>query len=227
MANGIRTRETVAGMANDHPTLAAYRAAVREMRNLPESDPRNWRRQALIHSDGCPHGNWYFLPWHRKYVLDFERICRDLSGDPSFALPYWDWTSKRSIPAPFWEGTLRDQTRVIGQNDQISGDFVGRPVIDRVLRMNDFELFASTRPRQPFEQNNTDPVWQRRGAPRRYWSGHRTIRSTSGSTETWERSCRRSIRSSGCTTATSTGCGRNGTRAATEIPSARFVGSSG
>ena len=45
----------------------------------------------------------------------------------------------------------------------MSGDFVGRPVIDRVLRMNDFELFASTRPRQPFEQNNTDPVWQRRG----------------------------------------------------------------
>jgi tyrosinase len=162
MANGIRTRENVAGMANDHPTLAAYRAAVREMKNLPETDPRNWRRQAQIHFNGCPHGNWYFLPWHRQYVLDFERICRNLSGDPNFALPYWNWTTTRSIPAPFWQGALLDTTRSIGQNAQISGDFVGRPVIDRVLSKNDFELFASTRPRVPFDQNNTDPVWQRR-----------------------------------------------------------------
>jgi tyrosinase len=85
-----------------------------------------------------------------------------LSGDPNFALPYWNWTTTRSIPAPFWEGTLLDTTRVIGRNAEISGDVVGRPIIDRVLRMNDFELFASTRPRVPFDQNNTDPVWQRR-----------------------------------------------------------------
>jgi len=102
MSNGIRTRANVAGMTSEHPTLAAYRTAVREMKNLPESDPRNWRRQARIHFDGCPHGNWFFLPWHRQYVLEFEQICRDLSGDPDFALPYWNWTANRSIPAPFW-----------------------------------------------------------------------------------------------------------------------------
>ena len=39
MSNGIRTRENVAGMTGDHPTLAAYRTAVREMKNLPETDP--------------------------------------------------------------------------------------------------------------------------------------------------------------------------------------------
>ena len=160
MSNGIRTRANVAGMTSDHPTLAAYRTAVREMKNLPESDPRNWRRQAQIHFDGCPHGNWFFLPWHRQYVLEFEQICRDLSGDPDFALPYWNWTATRSIPAPFWEGTLLDTTRAIGRNDEISGQFVGRRVIDRVLRKNDFELFASFR---PDGQNNTDPVWQRAG----------------------------------------------------------------
>jgi tyrosinase len=159
MSNGLRTRENVAGMTNNHPTLAAYRAAVREMKNLPESDPRNWRRQAQIHFDGCPHGNWYFLPWHRKYILDFERICRDLSGEPNFALPYWNWTQTRSIPAPFWEGTLLDTTRAIGKNAEISGQFVGRRVIDRILRKNDFELFASFRPQG---QNSTDPLWQRR-----------------------------------------------------------------
>jgi tyrosinase len=158
MSNGIRTRENVAGMTSNHPTLAAYRAAVQEMKNLPQSDPRNWVRQAQIHQNGCPHRNWFFLPWHRKYILDFERICRDLSGDQNFALPYWNWTRTRSIPTPFWQGTLLDTTRVIGQNDEISGQFVGRRVIDRILRQADFELFASFRPQG---QNSTDPSWQR------------------------------------------------------------------
>jgi tyrosinase len=158
MSNGIRTRQNVAGMTGNHPTLAAYSAAVREMKNLPESDPRNWVRQAQIHQNNCPHGNWFFLPWHRKYVLDFERICRDLSGEQSFALPYWNWTRNRSIPAPFWEGTLRDTTRAIGPDAEISGRFVGRRVIDRCLRQNDFELFASFRPQG---QSSTDPSWQR------------------------------------------------------------------
>jgi tyrosinase len=164
MSNGLRTRENVAGMGRNHPTLAAYRAAVQQMKSLPESDPRNWRRQALIHFDGCPHGNWYFLPWHRKYILDFEKICRDLSGNPNFALPYWDWTGTRSIPRPFWRGTLLDTTRVIGQNDTIPAQFVGQPIIDDILNQTEFELFGSTRPLRP-EQNNTDPSWQRaRGA---------------------------------------------------------------
>jgi len=159
MSNGIRTRQNVAGMTSNHPTLAAYRAAVKEMKNLPESDPRNWVRQAQIHQNNCPHRNWFFLPWHRKYILDFERICRDLSGDQSFALPYWNWTRTRKIPAPFWEGPLLDTTRAIGPHAEISGQFVGRPIIDNILRQSDFELFGSFRPQG---QNSTDPSWQRR-----------------------------------------------------------------
>jgi tyrosinase len=160
MSNGIRTRENVAVMGTNHPTLAAYRAAVQQMKSLPESDPRNWVRQARIHLDGCPHGNWYFLPWHRKYILDFEKICRDLSGDQNFALPYWEWTQNPSIPGPFWRGTLLDDTRDVDQGDIIPAQFVGQPIIDDIMRQTDFELFASTR---PFGQNNTDQRWQRAG----------------------------------------------------------------
>jgi tyrosinase len=128
------------------------------MKYLPQSDPRNWERQAQIHQNNCPHGNWFFLPWHRKYILDFERICRNLSGDPDFALPYWNWTRTRRIPGPFWQGTLLDTTRFIGPNDTISAQFVGRPIIDSILGQSNFELFASFRPQG---QNNTDPGWQR------------------------------------------------------------------
>jgi tyrosinase len=160
MPNGLRRRENVAGMGTNHPTLASYRAAVQQMKSLPQSDPRNWVRQAQIHQNNCPHGNWYFLPWHREYVLEFEEICRDLSGNPDFALPYWNWTQSRRIPRPFWQGTLLDTTRVVGQDDRIPARFVRQSIIDNILRQTDFELFASTR---PFGQNNTDPVWQRAG----------------------------------------------------------------
>jgi tyrosinase len=49
---------------------------------LPPSDPRNWYRQEMIHVLDCPHANWWFLPWHRGYLLHFEEIYRQLSGDP-------------------------------------------------------------------------------------------------------------------------------------------------
>jgi tyrosinase len=155
MPNGLRSRENVAGMDSSHPTLASYAEAVHRMNDLPQSDARNWVRQAQIHFDGCPHANWFFLPWHRAYVLEFEEICRDLSGNPNFALPYWNWTQNNSIPGPFREGTLLNTSRV---GDGVPAVVVEQPIIDGILSQPDFEFFASFR---PFGQNNIDPVWQR------------------------------------------------------------------
>jgi tyrosinase len=164
MPNGLRRRENVAGMGANHPTLAAYRAAVEQMRNLPPDDPRNWTRQAEIHNDWCPHGNWYFLPWHRAYVLEFEEICRDLSGEPEFALPYWNWTRTRSIPDPFWQGTLLDDTRQVAQNEKIDESrFVRQRLIDRIMRGRNFELWVASSKGRTVDgrpQDNTDPKWQ-------------------------------------------------------------------
>jgi tyrosinase len=59
--------------------------------------------------DTCqPHGGQnedFFLPWHRMFVYFFERIVRKMSGNPQFALPYWDYTvagvSHGVIPVEF------------------------------------------------------------------------------------------------------------------------------
>jgi tyrosinase len=72
------------------------------MMALPLSDRRNWFRQAKIHNDACPHGNWFFPPWHREYVRRFEEIVREVAQDPSFNLPFWDWNNNRQLPASFW-----------------------------------------------------------------------------------------------------------------------------
>lgn len=86
--------------------LVSYERAVTKMLALPADDPRNWYRHALIHTLDCPHGNWWFLPWHRGYLGWFEKICRDLSGDAKFALPYWDWTDQPALPPQFLTGNL-------------------------------------------------------------------------------------------------------------------------
>lgn len=88
------------------PVLDSYRKAITAMLQLPATDPRNWYRLAFIHALDCPHGNWWFLPWHRGYIGWFEQICRQLSGDPTFALPYWDWTATPSLPAPFGDNSV-------------------------------------------------------------------------------------------------------------------------
>lgn len=43
----------------------------------------------------CQHGTGDFLTWHRAYIYEFEKRLQDIV--PSVTLPYWDWTSERSI----------------------------------------------------------------------------------------------------------------------------------
>jgi tyrosinase len=42
-----------------------------------------------------------FFPWHRKFLLAFERDLRRL--DPEVTVPYWDWTRDRSPDSALWD----------------------------------------------------------------------------------------------------------------------------
>jgi tyrosinase len=52
----------------------------------------------------CQHGSWYFLPWHRGYLIAFEAIVRDavvkLNGPADWALPYWNYFKPNQDPLP-------------------------------------------------------------------------------------------------------------------------------
>ncbi|MGA2427565.1 MAG: tyrosinase family protein [Candidatus Acidiferrum sp.] len=50
----------------------------------------------------------FFLPWHRMFVFHFERMIRKFSGDESFALPYWNY----STPNPSLHGVIPAEFRV-------------------------------------------------------------------------------------------------------------------
>ena len=153
--------------AND-PDLAAMSRAVAAMKALPRSDPRNWTRFADIHRNFCPHGNWYFLPWHRAYLVSFEEIVRELSGKADFALPYWNWTADRAFPAAFAAGNrgsnpLFHPRPGVANGLQLADDMVGPQVISRVMQSPDFEAFGSSR---PSGQDSAAPRWQRRAGSR-------------------------------------------------------------
>lgn len=80
----------------------SYARAVAIMRgNSNASDPNSWFYWANIHQNFCPHGVPYFLAWHRGYILQFEQKIRELSRDPNFSLPYWNYFTDPNIPSEF------------------------------------------------------------------------------------------------------------------------------
>lgn len=99
-----RVRREVNSMQSSDPFFANYARAIKRMHELPASDGRNWRNQALVHLNHCKHSGADFPHWHRHYLANFEAICVELSGDPGFALPYWNWSSNQGrIPDPFYD----------------------------------------------------------------------------------------------------------------------------
>ncbi|GGV32839.1 tyrosinase MelC2 [Streptomyces spectabilis] len=51
-------------------------------------------------SDRVGHRSPSFLPWHRRFLIQFEQALQ--SVDASVALPYWDWTADRTPAASLW-----------------------------------------------------------------------------------------------------------------------------
>ncbi|MDO8877952.1 MAG: tyrosinase family protein [Pseudolabrys sp.] len=157
-------RRSIGAMPLNDPVLDSYRKAVDAMKRLPASDPRNWTKQAQIHLNFCPHGNWYFLPWHRAYLVAFERLCQQLSGNPNFALPYWDWTANPQLPAAFAMPTYNGQPNPLfnasrnSQTATIPASVAGPQVMADILAETNFEVFGSS---MPDGQNSTAPSWQR------------------------------------------------------------------
>jgi tyrosinase len=55
----------------------------------------------------CQHGSWFFLPWHRGYLIGFEKLIRStvqtLGGPADWTLPYWNYfkTNQNGLPPAF------------------------------------------------------------------------------------------------------------------------------
>ncbi|KAL0311405.1 UNVERIFIED_CONTAM: Polyphenol oxidase II, chloroplastic [Sesamum angustifolium] len=98
-----------------------YNKAIECMKQLQKDhpeDPRGFMQQANIHCAYCNgaytydtkpgkdpftlqvHNSWLFFPFHRWYLYFYERILGELIGDPTFALPFWNWDNPKGMYIP-------------------------------------------------------------------------------------------------------------------------------
>lgn len=128
------TRQNVYELGQDWAApILWYARGVAAMMARPIDEPTSWRFFAAIHGidsnlwtalghlnasdslpssrvtttfwDQCQHGSWYFLPWHRGYLLAIEANIRaavvQLGGPSDWALPYWNYFKPGQDALPF------------------------------------------------------------------------------------------------------------------------------
>jgi len=112
-----------------------YARGIKALKARPLKDPTSWRFYGGIHGidaqlwgqlgylspneptpssadikaywNQCQHGSWYFLPWHRGYLLGIEAVVRDavvkLGGPADWAIPYWNYfkANESALPPAF------------------------------------------------------------------------------------------------------------------------------
>lgn len=59
-----------------------------------------WHKYAFACENNAAHMGPAFLPWHRQYLMMFEKALRDVSGK-ELTVPYWDFTDMASTNAVF------------------------------------------------------------------------------------------------------------------------------
>ena len=96
----------------------------------------------------------FFLPWHRVFILMFERIVRKHTGDPAFALPYWNYSMRGAghgvLPPEFRQRTssLFRQSRASAANGGTAIDQASPGALD-VTALNE-PSYGPSGPRQGF-----------------------------------------------------------------------------
>ena len=152
---GPYVRRDIWSLAPDDPIVTAYADAVATMQQRDPSDPTSWAYQAAMHGsystpplnlwNTCEHGTWFFVGWHRMYVLYFESIVRDTvianGGPADWALPYWNYTpsdgGNPSLPLAFRQpgSPLYVWERAVTPININGGDPLPDPVTDITLPM--------------------------------------------------------------------------------------------
>jgi len=141
----LRVRRNVNALSGAE--IEVFRTGLAAMRALPVEDFRSRQYQSNVHGiagfpdtwpdvpgsdiywSECRHESQHFLPWHRWYLLYWEEIVRELSGNPNFNAPYWDSVSNGLLPVACRipadaSNPLYNGTRVMSLNNgtaQVSG----------------------------------------------------------------------------------------------------------
>ncbi|HEY0014268.1 MAG TPA: tyrosinase family protein [Allosphingosinicella sp.] len=132
------------------PHLGAFKAAFTRLRtNKDRRDPDSILYWAEAHYRDCPHGEPYFLAWHRSFLGLFEEKLRELGGSPGLTLPYWDYYSGATIPGDFTDGDAPTNPLFMKRVKLDVSEALGSAAFDDSLTR--FERDLSGRHRASFE----------------------------------------------------------------------------
>lgn len=148
---GFGVRKEAHSLTENSDDVRMYREAVGWMKARSDRnplDPLGWAQHWAHHSMFCAtntfgyqvHYGWFFLPWHRAYLVNLEQKIRRVLNEPGFALPYWDWTINPRVPDWYWgEGNpLFNTTRLQEQGDSMPADFLELGPVMRARRFDHF-----------------------------------------------------------------------------------------
>jgi hypothetical protein len=163
--------------------IKAMDKALKIMKEKSCEDPTSWYYQAAIHWvptrvpnnklcesytdwtelkiawDECTHSHSAaeeinFLIWHRMYIWHFEKIVRKISGDETFALPYWGYTNyddlDKTMPS-MW----RDSSSSLFESARLDSLNMGYPIqgamrklligqYPKLMAITDYQTFNQT-----------------------------------------------------------------------------------
>jgi tyrosinase len=119
-------------------TVQEYAQAVAIMRGRHANDPTSWTYQAAMHGtharsvqplwNGCQHGTWFFLAWHRMFIYYFEQIVRaavvQAGGSANWSLPFWDYGAggqQATLPTAFRASTANGHPNPLFESARASG----------------------------------------------------------------------------------------------------------
>jgi len=121
-ATTLHVRRNIWTLPSGDQTVEEYAQAVAIMKGRPAHDPTSWTYQAAMHGtharavqplwNGCQHGTWFFLAWHRLFIYYFEQIVRaavvQAGGSADWSLPFWDYGAggqQATLPVGFRQPT--------------------------------------------------------------------------------------------------------------------------
>jgi hypothetical protein len=161
---GVPVRRSIGALAANDPYVQLFKDGVTILRKRSARnplDPTGWDSLSVQHALFCSsvshslqvHWGWDFLTWHRVFLWSLERVMRDALKEKQFALPYWDATRYRRIPAAYWgkDNPLYDTTREMGPDDELPDDFLD---VEGALSLESFYAFGG----YPYDNPSGDMI---------------------------------------------------------------------
>ena len=118
----------------------------------PSRPINTWDRFVAWHhaAMGIAHAGPLFLPWHRVMLRTLEQLLQQVTNDPNFGLPYWDWaadgqlTRQQQLTAAIWNDDC------MGRASTAPGRFTQTAFPVRLV-VNAFNQLAQTN--RPLQRN--------------------------------------------------------------------------